>query len=128
LIGVSASGEFSFTAGPLEMPRVAKVPLAAGKADSFAVINGAAKTRFGTAMINVKKIPNTELNTYLLFINYLVKINFQLKNMGPKIRGVRRHKSFYLFSHLLHCPYLLVAALISVKPLLLTKKAGQTAS
>jgi hypothetical protein len=40
--GTSASGEDIFTAGPLEIPRVASVPLADGKAASLAVINGAA--------------------------------------------------------------------------------------
>ena len=41
---MSASGELSFTAGPREIPRVAKAPLAAGSAASFEVINGAAKS------------------------------------------------------------------------------------
>jgi hypothetical protein len=40
--GVSASGEINFTAGPREIPRVAKAPAAGGKAASFALINGAA--------------------------------------------------------------------------------------
>jgi hypothetical protein len=57
LNGVSASGEINFTEGPRDIPRVAKVPEAAGKAASLALIRGAADTRLVVDItLAIKKI------------------------------------------------------------------------
>ena len=101
ITGVSASGEFNFTAGPREIPRVANVPDAAGKAASFALIKGAAKM---VAEDKNKTVEIANLIKLMFTPTYKIFVNRLRPQKVPKIKGGHRHTSYY---RLLSCHHYL---------------------